>query len=309
MSENGNKILVALDGSERSLKTIEYLCDFKPFNKKEIVLFNVFNAVPDCYWDMGREPFSRNAMAQAKGWEFQRKREIEEFMERSKSMLVDAGYPRDAVSSQVQNRKKGVARDIIAEASKGYFALLARRRGYGALLHVVMGSTTTKLVEKLSSVPVLLAGIQKVNNSLFIAVDGSPGSQKAVDFAVSAVENSECRIVLCSVLRDLDLRDGSAESDSSSECVKSFFDIMETVIDEAAEKFEAAGIPGDRIERKIITGTKSRAGAIAQAAEEENCDTIVLGRRGKSNVEDFNIGRVPWKVIHAARKMTVWIVS
>lgn len=307
MSENENKILVALDGSERSLKTVEYLCDFTHFSKNEIVLYHIFSAVPDCYWDMGKEPFSRNAMSQIKGWEYQRKKEIEEFMERSRSMLLAAGYPHVAV--RIQNRKQGIARDIIAEASKGYFALLARRRGYGALLHVVMGSTTTKLVEKLSSVPVLLAGVQKVNGSIFLTVDGSDGSRKAVDFTVKVVAGSDCRIVLCSVLRDFDLHGAKTGDADAEDCVSSFVDTMQSAIDDAVERLEAVGIHPAKIERKIITGTKTRAGAIVKAAEEESCDTIVLGRRGKSNVEVFDIGRVPWKVIHAARKMTVWVVS
>ena len=305
MTTFDNKILVALDGSERSFKTITYLCDFKPFIEKEIVLFNVFSAVPDCYWDMSDEAFSRNAMAQAKGWERQRRKDMEAYMERAKSRLASAGYSEEAVFIKIQDRKKGVARDIISEAGKGYFAVLARRRGYGALLNVVMGSTTTKLVENLSMVPVLLAGLEPVNYGLFVTVDGSEGSRRAVDFTVDSIRDSDCRVVLCSVLRDYDL----PREDAAAEHVKSFINAMQSAMDEAVEKFKAAGISDDRIRRRVITGKKSRAGAIAAAAEEEGCDTIVLGRRGASNVEDFNIGRVPWKVIHAARKMTVWIVS
>jgi len=71
---------------------------------------------------------------------------------------------------------------------------------------------------------------------------------------------------------------------------------------------ENAGIPKEKISLKIVQGAQSRAGAIVEAAKEENCDTIVFGRKGKSEVSNFDIGRVPWKVIHGARKMTVWMV-
>jgi len=40
-----NKILVALDGSKKAFKTIDYLCNFKPFCKKELVLHNVIARV------------------------------------------------------------------------------------------------------------------------------------------------------------------------------------------------------------------------------------------------------------------------
>jgi nucleotide-binding universal stress UspA family protein len=47
---------------------------------------------------------------------------------------------------------------------------------------------------------------------------------------------------------------------------------------------------------------------IVETAMKENCDTIVFGRKGKSNISDFDIGRVPWKVIHGAKMMSVWMV-
>lgn len=309
MTEFGNKMLVVLDGSERSFKTIEYLCDFKPFIRKEIVLLNVFSSVPESYWDIGNAAFSRNALAQALGWELQRRKEMENYMERAKCMLVSAGYPEENVSISIRNRDRGVARDIIAEAGKGYFAVLARRRGYGAQLQMVMGSTTTKLLERLSAVPVLLAGLHKSNTSILLSVDGSEGSNRAVDFTAHVVADSQCRIVICGVLRDFNLIDEEGEAREADNHVKLFFNSMQEAIDSAAEKLKAVGIPSERIQRKIITGTRSRAGSIVKAAENEDCGTIVLGRRGKSNVEEFAIGRVPWKVVHAARRMTVWIVS
>jgi nucleotide-binding universal stress UspA family protein len=77
---------------------------------------------------------------------------------------------------------------------------------------------------------------------------------------------------------------------------------------ESTDDVVETGPADQNIEIKIIQGAKSRAGAIVTAAKQENCDTIVFGRKGKSNVSSFDIGRVPWKVIHGAREMTVWMV-
>ncbi|SLM28017.1 putative UspA domain-containing protein [Desulfamplus magnetovallimortis] len=309
--DNSNKILVALDGSEKSLKTIQYLCDFKPFMGKDILLFNVLSPMPDAYWDMNIDFLNDEpALPDTAQWETEQRHYITDFMEEAKVQLISGGYTKDRVSFRIQERIRGVARDIIDEASKGYFALLSRRRGAGAMLNMVMGSTTTKIVEKLSSVPILLAGVQRANNSIFLALDGSPGSKKAVDFTIRAVAGSDCRIVLCSVLRDLGLRQGKNENMGDGPgWINKVFDKVTLAIDDAAQRFQAAGIPVDRIKKKIITGASTRSDVISATAEEEKCDTIVLGRRGQSNVTDFNIGRVPWKVIYVARKMTVWIVS
>lgn len=306
--DNSNSILVALDGSERSMKTVEYLYDFKPFHNKKIVLYHIFSDVPESYWDMGRIPFSRNGDEQVGRWGLQRRITMDEFMERARNILVSAGYKPQDISIIVQERQKGIARDIIAEAKKGYFALLIRRRGYGALLHMIMGSTTTKIIEKLSNTPVLLAGLNKIRNSILIGIDGSKGSEQAVEFTANVVARENCKIVLCTVLRDFDIYAGDRNRKGVSEAVDAVFEDVETAMRSAAQILQSAGVKAADIERKIITGVGTRAGAIAKAAEEEKCDTIVVGRRGISNVNDFDIGRVSWKVIHTAREMTVWII-
>jgi nucleotide-binding universal stress UspA family protein len=310
MNENKNKILVALDGSKKAFKTIDYLCNFKPFLKKELVLHNVIAKVPECYYDLKKEPFTNKVTSQVHAWERGYKAQVDAFMEKSRMMLIAAGFKPEAIHLMIAKRKKGIARDIMDEARKGYYALLIRRRGSGAqkFLPLVMGSVSTKLVEKSDFIPVMLAGVQKVNHSLFITVDGSKGAKRAVEFAAKMIENSDCKIVLCSVLRDYGIYDDGAPMGEPDNYITTAVGKMDIAVKEARDIFENAGIPDQNIEVKIIQGAKSRAGAIVTAAKQKNCDTIVFGRKGKSNVSSFDIGRVPWKVIHGAREMTVWMV-
>lgn len=51
------KILVTVDGSERSLETVGHVAQRKPFQKKHLVLFNVFISLPDFYWDIEKVSF------------------------------------------------------------------------------------------------------------------------------------------------------------------------------------------------------------------------------------------------------------
>lgn len=309
MSENENKILVALDGSQRAFKTIQYLCSFKPFLKKELVLHNIITRVPECYYDLEKDPLSYDKSSRVKTWELGYRAEMEDFMEKATSMLIAAGFKPEAITCIIAQRNKGIARDIMDEAQKGYDALLIRRRG-GAkiLLPLALGSVSTKLVEKTICLPVILAGIQKINHSLLIAVDGSQGSKKAVEFVAQIVEHSDCRIVLCSVLRDFDMYDEKKKQKKSIACITTAFEKIETAVRDAGQILENAGIQRKNIVNKIIQGAESRADAIVEAAGQENCDTIVFGRRGKSDVTSFDIGSVPWKVIHGAKEMTVWMV-
>jgi nucleotide-binding universal stress UspA family protein len=309
MSEMSNRILVALDGSERAYRTIQYLCSFKPFLKKGLTLQNIITKVPMCFYDLKKEPFSANATSQVLAWENGYKAQMEEFMEKSRMMLVSAGFKPEAISINISERKNGIARDIMDEAKKGYDALLIRRRGgTQTLLPIFMGSVSTKLVEKANCIPVILAGIQKVNHSLLIAIDGSEGSKRAVEFTAKIIENSECRIVLCSVLRDFNLYDEKTKKRKPAGFVKAAFEEIELAIRDAEKILEAVGIPKKRITVKLIQGVESRSEAIIATAFEEKCDTLVFGRRGKSDVGNFDIGSIPWKAIQGAREMTVWIV-
>ncbi len=308
MSENKNKILVALDGSQKAFKTIQYLCEFKPFLKKELVLHNIITKVPECYYDFQKEPFNHKATAQLKAWEVGYRIKKEVFMEESKMMLIGSGFKPEAISIIITERNKGIARDIMDEALKGYDALLIRRRGgVQKLLSLAMGSVSTKLVEKAAGLPIMLAGTQKVDHSLFLAIDGSKGAKRAVEYAAKMVESSGCRIVLCSVLRDYNMYDEKKKK-KSTDYIAAAFEGIETTIRDAEKIFESAGIQRKNIVTKIIQGANSRAESIVEAAREENCDTIVFGRKGKSDVASFDIGRVPWKVIHGAKMMSVWMV-
>jgi nucleotide-binding universal stress UspA family protein len=309
MGENSHKILVALDGSQKAFRTIDYLCSFKPFLKKELVLHNVITKVPECYYDLKKEPFSYKATARMHAWELEYKALMEVFMEKSRTRLIAAGFNPEAITIIIAKRDKGIARDIMDEARKGYDALLIRRRGGGqSFLPLVMGSVSTKVVEKATFLPVMLAGVQQVNHSLLLTIDGSEGSKRAVEFVAKIIEDSPCRVVLCSVLRDFDVYDERKKKKSPPGFIKAAFEEIEIAAREAEKRLEMAGIQRKNISIKIIQGAKSRSGAIVEAAKEEKCDTIVFGRKGKSNVSRFDIGRVPWKVVHGAREMTVWMV-
>lgn len=308
-NKNKNKILVALDGSEKAFRTINYICSFKPFLKKKLVLHNIITKVPECYYDMQKDDFSFKVTSQVRAWEAGYKAKMEEFMEKARIMLISSGFKSEAIKIMITKRKKGIARDIMDEAQKGYYALLIRRRG-GAqqFLPLVMGSVSTKLVEKTTYLPVMLAGIQKVNHSILMAIDGSEGAQRAVEFVAKTVGNSECRVVLCSVLRDYTVYEERNMPKKSIDFIRAAYEEIEIAVRDASKILENAGIQKENIVIKIVQESKSRAETLVKKAKEENCDTIVFGRKGKSNVSSFDIGRVPWKVIHGAKEMTVWMI-
>ena len=309
MQKNNNKILVAFDGSRKAFKTIEYLCSFKPFLNKEIVLYNVINSVPECYYDLKKDPFSHGAITQVKAWELGQRAKMESFMSEARMMLIASGFKSEAITIAIKDKQKGIARDILAEAQKGYYALLIRRRGWAAsILPIPLGSISTKLIEKGTNIPILLSGLKPVTHSILIAVDGSDGSKRAVNFFTRTIEKCDCRVVLLSVIRDCEMYDEKIDGDKSTNFTKIASEEFENAINETMHYLEDIGIKKEKITTKIIKRVKSRASAIIETAKEKNCDTIVFGRKGKTDIASFGIGRVPLKVIYGDKKITVWII-
>jgi len=76
----------------------------------------------------------------------------------------------------------------------------------------------------------------------------------------------------------------------------------------AKERLLKAGRAKDKIVTKIVTGVSSRAGTLIEEAKKSGCGSILVGRTGISQVEDFNIGQVANKVVHGAQNQAVWIV-
>jgi nucleotide-binding universal stress UspA family protein len=303
MAPRQKRLLLAVDGSERALQTVRYAGEEDAFKGMKIVLFHVFNSIPDAYYDLEKEPKSVKVVRHVRSWEAQQKKNIRKYMDDARQMLLDAGHADPAVDVKVQNRKKGVARDIIIEAQKGYDAVLIRRRGATALKNIIVGSVTNKLLEKLSFIPVLIAGRKLVNKKVLVAVDGSPCANRAVQFVADMLGSSgEYRVKLVHVVRG----SGSTDMDTLKENGIGgnghvFADAVKTLTD--------GGFDAKDIATKTVSGVLSRAGAIVKTAEQGDWNTIVVGRRGLSGVSDFFMGRVSNKVVHAGRMDTVWIVT
>lgn len=77
----------------------------------------------------------------------------------------------------------------------------------------------------------------------------------------------------------------------------------------AREILIRAGFSESDISTIVVDGSKSPAADILYEAKTRECGTIVLGRRGRSNITDFFMGNVTRKVIMGGRALSVWVVN
>jgi nucleotide-binding universal stress UspA family protein len=303
------KILILIDGSERSMQTVQYVGKFMHPGDMNFVLFHVFCGVPECYWDIGKEPQQKNALSQLKFWEIQQKKNIDALLEQARQMLLDNGFPDTSIEIKISKRQIGVARDILKEAKKGYRAVVLRRRGIGILEGIVVGSVANKLISKLSFLPIIIAGQCAPVKKVLMAVDGSLSSMKAVKFMADCLGNGGYEVCLFYVIRGFaGIVPATPEFIIPVDSVEAAKDEMKIIFSDLKEKLVSAGFAPEKISEKIIEGVYSRAGAIVREASEGGYGAIIVGRRGLSRIEEFFMGRVSNKVIHAAKDHTVWLV-
>ena len=309
MATRQKKILVLVDGSERSMQTVQYVGKFLPSAGLQVVLFHVFDPVPECYWDLENLPPSMYMIGGFESWSHEKKKKIDAFMETAKNELVTCGYDKLSVEIKIQNREQGIARDIVKEAESGYDAVVLRRRGDSALASIVIGSVANKLLSRLSFIPVIICGQSSPVKKILLAIDGSDSSYRVVEVVGSYLGGGGYKVQLFNVIRGFN----SWVPELPDEMIpKKRFEQaraeMTALFDELKIKLVDAGIDPEKISEKIVTGEFSRAGAIVNEAVEGGFGAIVVGRRGISKVEEFFLGRVSNKVIHGGRQHTVWVV-
>ena len=152
------KILVAVDESKNSMKAVDYVAkSMQPTGT--VTLFSVIpDATAACDLDSpSLTPlFNKHRLAFC-AVEDAKKDHLEAFMERAKSVLVEAGYPSKNVTVRIRKKKSDIARDILKEAKKGkYTTIVLGRRGLSAIKEFLFGSVSHKVVQLADKLSVIV---------------------------------------------------------------------------------------------------------------------------------------------------------
>jgi nucleotide-binding universal stress UspA family protein len=304
MGKYKRRILLAVDGSDQAFEAVRYTSQLFPPNRLEVVLFHVMSKIPESFWDIEKNPTFRHQLAPVAAWATQQQAAMQEFMEKSRQLFVEQGFPEEAVSIKSQERQVGIARDIAHEAQKEYDLVVVGRWGVSKLKDLVWGSIANKLVGHLIHIPLCVVGGAPEAGKILVALDASEEAMATVDYLGTMVDASDWGIILFHVIRDLYF-----VLPESGEILQDIEGAVETFLEQAVGRLEKAGLRPDQISTKTVSGVASRAKAIVEEAKDSGCGTIVVGRRGLSRVEEFFMGRVSKKVMQLAQEMAVWVVS
>jgi len=307
---NLKKLLVALDGSDHSLEIVRYLGKLLSSVDLEIVLFHVMREIDDALLDVGLNPLYHKRIAEMAAWDLTRKRAIKEHMDQAYEILTKSGL--NKVRVDIHESTTGIARDILKESQNDYAAVVVGRKGLSDLRGLILGSVAQKLIERVNHVPIWVVGHNGSPSKILLGMDASEGSLKAVAHVGSMMGSSNPHVTLLHVIRDIGNRSGQTGNDVAAKDEPWLSEAQHDIqpkLNAAASTLKIAGFSPDHVATKIITGARSRAGAIVKEAVQGHYGTIVVGRRGLSKVKDFFMGRVSNKIIHMGKEVAVWVAS
>jgi len=304
------KLLMAVDGSEQSLNAVRYIAGTFPSRRTEVVLFHVRADVPEAFLDLRKDAAFRSVVLSTSAWENQTRKNLDAFMERSRDILLTSGFVEEKVRIRIQDRKQGIARDILAESKNAYDAAVFGRVGVSKVKDFLLGSVVYKLVGKMPHIPIVVVGGDPAPRKVLMGYDASEGAKRAISSLAALMDPAGCSVTLCHITRHLNIHMGGERvfsplnerhwlDEANSEMIP--------YIREAKNQLVAAGFATADIGVEILDEEVSRASRLVKNAKAGGMGTIVLGRRGLSVVEEFLLGRVSTKTLQMADTQAVWI--
>lgn len=152
------KILVALDDSKNAMRTVEFIAKTFSPSENDITLFSV---LPDtaALCDMNSPELTPYFLSQHSSFhqlEAQKEQLVNEALKQSRNILLKAGFESDRVYLKIQQKKRGIARDIIEEAQCGYAIVVLGRRGLSGVQEFILGSVSQKVIHCVKDISVLI---------------------------------------------------------------------------------------------------------------------------------------------------------
>lgn len=151
------KILVAVDDSENAQRAVVFVAKRFATSNPVTLYCVVLDTAALCKMDSPElTPIFKSQQASFCVLENKKRELVNAAMKKAKETLLEAGFPSDRVTIKVEDKKRGVARDILGEAENGYDLIVIGRRGLSAVKDFFLGSTAQKVFNGAKDISVLI---------------------------------------------------------------------------------------------------------------------------------------------------------
>jgi nucleotide-binding universal stress UspA family protein len=306
------KILIAVDDSIQSKHAVTYVGRLMAADVSvHFDLLNIQPAVSDFLLEeVKKKPASRRHLDQLLSKNAQHSRQL---LSKLSGELIASGVADGRVSVHTAPRNLGVAKDILDFGlERRLDAIVLGRRGVSGIQDALFGSVSNTIAQQSQVLPVWMVDSNTVPNRIFMPVDGSMSSLRAVDHvAFMLAGRKEIRFVFFHVQPKLrhfcpiDVEDAISEpiedmmASEDVKCIDNFFG-------KVLHRFAEFEIGEDQIDFKTKSGLGGVGGMILKELTDGDYDTVVMGRRGANR--SFFIGSVTQYILGKSTNRTVWIV-
>ena len=146
-----NKILIAVDTSENAMKAVKYAARVLGRGSK-ITLYHVFFKSPHLDLQEGEilshhHLSSSGSTEEFNNWLMTQRLAVEDSLDEAKKILIEGGLDPENIEVRIEERKHGIATDILNKVKEGgYDTLIMGRRGMSRAMHFFSGSVTAKIM-------------------------------------------------------------------------------------------------------------------------------------------------------------------
>lgn len=141
-----------------------------------------------------------------------------------------------------------------------------------------------------------------LNRGVLVATDGSTSAARAEGVAAAIAAGRNCRLMVMTVSRGLPGDELRRLAHIEGDLGKARHKLIENILNEAADRARHAGVT----DVTTLATHGDPAAAIIAAAEREQVDLIVMGRRGVNALSQLLLGSVSRSVVdHASCAVTV----
>jgi len=306
-------IVIPLDGSKNSLRSLEYLnLIYGPSHNLEVALIHILPSLPPILTD--EKTIDKKTRARLKSVKKKNEEMAEQILSEAKNILLSKGFNEEKIKTCCQKRGITVTQDICNWASiKQVDTILLTKRGRTEIKSLFMGKVSTRLVEYRRNNPVwiLEGGINSKN--VLVCVDNSENALRAVDHVGFMLSGTDCRITIFHTMKHLSRFVPMQVLEETEDLEKlrknKAGKEIAPYIKQAREILLKAGLSEEQITTKVTEGSRSAADDILKEAQDNDYGTIVMGRRGLSAVKEFFLGSVTTSVLNRSASLAIWIVQ
>ncbi|MCF8111886.1 MAG: universal stress protein [Desulfobacteraceae bacterium] len=307
----GRNVVVAVDGSENSMRALDYISMMFKEANLEVDLLYIMPALPPLFDD---PKVRREAKKQLEAIEKRNQEKGEAILSEAKQRLEKLGLDKGRIRTNLEAKQKGAARDTCHFTIMNHgHAIVVGARGRSRLEKFFTGSVSGNIVQCSRETPVWLVNGKVGSKKVLLSLDPSENAMRAVEHAALMLADTQSELRLFYTKRDLS-RFIPPDVIEAAPDIQEFWQTkageqIAPFIQKAVEKLKSAGISEDRISTEIIPGTRNPADDIATYARKNWYGTVVMGRHGQSDKKnEYPMGGVTGRVIQDSANLAVWVV-